>query len=262
MIVLPTDPVDPNNPRIGYHNVVESASAAASSAATGFPVTNLQNDLTFLYWVAADTSAQTLTFTLSAAAELSYVGIARHNLGTVGATYELEGSANGVDWTSVAGPQAPTDDGIIVHEFDPVSYQYWRLSLGAASEAIEIAVVYLGQILTLERRIYVGHTPLPFGLKSVVSTNRSESGQYLGRVIRRQFYETSIDLENMEPDTMRTEIQPFIDSIADRAFFWAWRPAAYPAEVGFVWAMGDVNPANQRANGMMQWNAAIQGIVE
>lgn len=261
MIVIPSGNNFPNNPRIGWHSVVENASASASSSATGFPVTNLQNDLTFLHWRASSAAAQTITFTLSAAAEVDYLGIARHNLGTIGASYALEYSDNGADWTTAIAATTPADDGIIVHEFAGSSHQYWRLSLGAGSDEAQLAVVYLGELLTVERRIYVGHVPLPFGLKSTVSTNRSESGQYLGRVIRRQFYETSIALQNIGPAWCRTNVDPMIQRIADRAFFWAWRPTTYPAEVGFVWTMGDVNPANQRPNGMMQWAADVQGIV-
>src|SRR5690606_4495339 len=134
--------------------------------------------------------------------------------------------------------------------------------IGAGSVAVQIAVIYLGEVLIVERRIYVGHVPLPFGLKIEVSTGRSTSGQFLGRVVTREVYETNFDLQNIDPDWCRENLNPFIQGIKEHAFFWAWRPATYANEVGFVWATSDVNPANQRANGMMQFSAPIQGIIE
>jgi hypothetical protein len=261
MIVLPAGAELPNNPRIGWQSLIQGATATSSAA--GFPAVNLTNDVTALYWRAVDATAQTLTFDLGAAVAIDYLGIARHNLGTCGATYTLQRSVDGTTgWTTVAGPILPLDNGIVMHEFVPATYRFWRIQLSAGSAQAQIASVYLGNILVLERRIYVGHTPLPFGMKTTVSTGRSESGQFLGRVLRRKFYETTFNMQNIDPETCREDIDPFIQSIVHKAFFWAWRPEAYPEEVGFVWAMGDVNPANQRPNGMMQFDCGVQGIIE
>lgn len=262
MIILPAVPTLPNNPRIGWRNFVTAAGVTVSSAADGFPGVNLANGLTWLLWRATSTAAQTLTFDLGAATQVDYVGIARHNLGSAAASYTLQRSSDGSSWSTVVGPITPTDDGVIIHEFDAVTYRYFRLSIGSGSTAVQIAVVYLGRILTLARRIYVGHVPLPFGMKSTVSTGRSESGQFLGRVVRRKFYETGVQIANIDPDWCRDNIEPFIEAAAEEPFFWAWRPTLFPTDVGYVWTRDDINPENQRPNGMMQLSMGLQGILE
>lgn len=261
MMIIPDGAELPNNPRIGWRNVVAFGNVTASDEAAGFPVTNLANPATNLQWKASAAGAETITIALSGAADVDYLGIARHNLGTAGITYTLQSSPNGSDWTAVTGASAsPSDDRVIFHQFGSVNAQYFRLSLSAGSTAAAIAVLYLGEITVLERRIYVGHTPITLGRRRQVSTGRSESGQFLGRIRRSSLLESRLSLPNLDPEWYRNELDGFVEDGDLYPFFWAWRPDDYPDEVAFCWAMDDIVPVNQRSNGMMQVEASIQGI--
>jgi hypothetical protein len=262
MIILPPVPTDPDNPRVGWHNFVAAASLEASTEADGFAVVNLRNPSTYQEWRATSGAAQTLVASLGSAQEVDYIGLARHNFGAAGIGYVLEGSNNGTSWTAITS-HSPADNGIIVHEFAPVTFSFYRLSLDSGSVAARLAVWYLGRVLRLERRIYVGHTPLPRGRRTTVSTGRSESGQFLGRVVRRQFFETTIKQQNVDPAFYASDVEDFLEAAdADTPFFWAWRPQAYPTHVGYVWGADDSQSSNQRPNGMVQFELAVQGIVE
>ena len=112
----------------------------------------------------------------------------------------------------------------------------------------------------LQRRIYVGHTPIPYGRESRVTTGVSESGNFLGRIVLGESLETSVDLQNMTPAWYRAEMDPFIAASKEAPFFFAWRPDSYPRETGYAWMTNNPKPSNQRSNGMMQISLSMGGI--
>src|SRR5690606_2128225 len=101
MIVLPGTAEEPNNPRLGWRNLVTPENIEASSNAAGLPALNLANPTTFELWRAASAGTATLTVTFSGFEAVDYVGIARHNFGSAGVGYTLQGTENGTDWADL-----------------------------------------------------------------------------------------------------------------------------------------------------------------
>lgn len=262
MIVLPSGADSKDNPRIGYDDRINSASLSADEEAANHPVSELGNDLTFLYWQGESSSAQSVVADLGQSRTIDYFGIARHNFGSAGISYVIEYSSNGTDWSEAASEQVVDDDNVILHQFPEQTARYWRIRMLSGSSPPRIAVWLAGQILVAQRRIYVGHTPINYGREIQVSTGRSENGEFLGRVVRRRLFRSSFELSNLKPAWYRDNFEPFVDEANEgKPFLFAWRPNSYPDEIGFVWAMSDIRPSNQRANGMMQVSVDIQGIL-
>jgi len=261
LITIPTDAAEPNNPRIGWHNLVTFSNISASASDPAFPVTNLADGNTYAKWKGMSAGAHSIVVDLGAPVEVSYVGLARHNLGDSGASYTVESSSDDVSYSTIAGPVEPGDNAVIVHEFAPVTQRFVRVTISAGSLVPSLAVLYVGRILTLERRLYVGHCPLPYGRNAEVSSGRSESGEFLGRITRRTFYETTFSLQNLTPEHWRDDVAAFQAAAVDTPFFVAWRPGDYPAEIGYVWSKDDMKPQNQRSNGMMQFDFGVQGLL-
>lgn len=259
MIIIPNDATLPNNPRLGWRNFVTSSNVDASSEAAGFPAINLGNPATYLKWRASSAAAQTIVIDLATETEIDYIGIARHNFGTAGIAYTVESSDNASTWTERSIGE-PEDDRVIFHEFASATARYWRLSLDAGSAAAEMAILYLGRVTILERRLYVGHTPITMGRRRQTSTGRSERGEFLGRIRLSETLESTIAMQNIDPDWYRDELDGLIEDEDLNPFFWAWRPSDFPEEAAFAWSMGDIVPVNQRSNGMMQFEARIQAI--
>jgi hypothetical protein len=254
--------VNANSPRIGYHNIVTADNLAADEEEVGYPVTNLANPATYprAAWRGTSTAEQYVTV-VQAATDVDYFGIARHNLGSTGASVQLQGSDNGSDWDDVSIEVNPGQDWVLMLHFTPVSYAQWRLRIVPGTAAPEIAVFYLGTLLTLQRNIYVGHTPLVYGRNKSVVTGKSESGQFMGRTTRREFLQSAVDLKNLTPAWFRSHLDPFLDECqAGKPYFWAWRPGSYPAEVGYAWIEGTPSISNQSPNGLMQAGWSMQGI--
>jgi hypothetical protein len=251
--------INANNPRIGYHSVVTSTNVTASQEADGFPVANLANKATYLYWRGQNTSEQTITVALESAQEVNYFAIAKHNLGSTGATIAFETSEDGDSWDTVETIE-PSSDYALICEFDTVTSQFFRLTITPGDEAPGIAVLNIGRLLHLQRRIYVGHTPFPLGGKPTVSNGMSENGQFLGRILRRESFGSSVSMQNITPSWYRTWMVPFVEATKTKPFFWAWRPGSYPQEVGYAWLTNPVDVSNARANGMMEMSFKMQGV--
>lgn len=252
--------VDARNPRICWQNVVTPESVSADEETDDEPAVNIANPATYLRWRGTSTDQQSVQVSLSAAKEVNYFAIAKHNLGSTGATLTFQSSTDGSTWSNVTSPAVLNTDYVVIHEFDIVFARYFRLLITPGTEPPSVAVLYIGRTLVLQRRIYVGHTPLPYGRKTTVSNGRSESGEFLGRVLRRQFLESSVDLQNVTPTWYREYFEPFARSATTRPFFWSWRPASYPDECGYAWLTDDVKMSNQRSNGYVQCSFSMQGV--
>src|SRR5690606_14299113 len=200
VVLAATDENDPRKPRIGYHNLITADNIAADEETDDEPAVNIANPSTYLKWRGTTTGTQAVTVTLGSAADVNYFAIAKHNLGSTGATVKLQSSDDGSSWTDASDAVEPSTDYALICEFDTVFAKYFRLYIEPGSEAPSIAVMYLGEILPLQRTIYVGHSPITLSRSTIVSTGRAEAGQFLGRHIRREFIETSVDLQNLTPD--------------------------------------------------------------
>lgn len=256
-----------NNPVIGYANLVTAANIAATTEADGFPASNMANPSTNLRWegeLSSPEADEYITVTTNAADPMDYIAIARHNLGSaqiaVSVEY-LDTDASPEAWEELIAPVMLPNDGPALFRFPPQALAAIRLRLQPGSEAPTIAVVYTGKLLVLQRQIYVGHTPMPYGRSIKVTNARSESGNFLGRIVLNQKTGTSLTLQNLTPDWYRANIEPFLLAAQETPFFFAWRPQSYPREVGYGWLTNDPKPQNQRGNGMMSVELQMSGVV-
>jgi hypothetical protein len=165
-----------------------------------------------------------------------------------------------VNWTELTTPRVLPNDNSLIHEFEDTLASFFRLNIASASGIPEIGVMYLGEILRLPRRIYVGHTPLTYGRDSKVTNSFSEDGQFLGRVVQSRMYQSAVSMQNITPAVYRDEIDPFFHEAVASPFFIAWRPSQYPTETGYVWLKGDASMNNQRPNGMVSVDFSFQGL--
>jgi hypothetical protein len=257
----------PNAPIIGYHNVVAIGNITSSQTdVDGFPVTNLANSATHLKWRSASTAAQYLTVS-ELDGDIDYVGVAAHNFGSSRAILSIEGytETDGSDnpiWFEVIPEFRVTDDKPLVCRLArPTSLISVRVRIQPNGTAPEAAVLHVGLMLRMERNIYVGHTPITLGRRTRITNGRSESGNFLGRIKTGSTAQTSITLQNLSPAWYRRYFDPFVVAAEEGAFFFAWRPGDYPREVGYCWLTDDPIPVNQRANGMMNVNLVMGGLV-
>jgi hypothetical protein len=262
---LSADPyadVNANNPVFGWENLVSIGTLTASAEQAAYPAVNLANPATNLVWKAPAIAETFVTVTVNRVDPVDYVGIARHNLGSAAIAVSVEGKAtSGGAWTELVSGVLLADDGPALFRFTPQSLYAVRLRMLAGTAAPSIAVVYTGKLLIMARRVYVGHAPLPLNRKTKVTNNRSESGNFLGRIAINRQVNTSLSMANLPPSWVRSNLKPFFEAAEELPFFFAWRPSAYPREVGYCWLTGDPTATNALQNGFMQIGLSMGGIV-
>lgn len=261
-VVLEVDGANGNNGVIGYDQRATSANISSTTEDASFPVTNLVNPSTISLWKGTDTdSDEYVTWTLNTAEDIDYVAIANHNFGSGAITLSVETQeTDGGVWTEVSSEVLLTQNGPIVFRFDPQAVYAVRLRMQPTGVAPQAAVMYVGKLLVLQRRIYVGHTPIPYGRNTRISNGRSENGNFLGRVVLGEKLTTAVSLQNLTPSWYRSNMEPFVAAAREVPFFFNWRPQDYPLETGFCWLTADAQPANQRPNGMMQVDLQMSGV--
>lgn len=248
-----------DNPVIGWRNLVTVANISADTEDPAFPAIQLANPSTYLRWLAAGTTGNHITINHNTVDEVDYVGIAGHNFGSAQVPVSIEGDDGG-GFDELVAPVMLPDDAPAIFRFTPTSLQAVRVRLQSGIAPPTAAVVYVGKLLVLPRRIYVGHAPLPLNTKANIVTGRSDQGHFLGRIVLGETTEGSLSQQNVDPAFFRTDIKPWLKATVSRPFFFAWRPGDYPLETAYCWATNDPQSSNQLANGYMQASLSLQGI--
>lgn len=245
-----------NHARIGYQTLTRGAVITASSEDAMWPASALGNGLTYERWKPTSVPAW-VQFDAGQPVECDYFGIAAHNLGTVGASFSLQYSTDGVAWSNVEIVQ-PADDKPMMLLFEPITAQYWRVNI---TDAIgSIGVIYIGRVLEMQRGLYGGHSPGPLSRQTEIMPTRSEGGQFLGRSIIRQGYATSYDWDNLTARWYRDWFDPFVESARRYPFFIAWNPLRFPDEVLYAWCNDDIKPTNQGQRDLMSVAFSVEAI--
>ena len=248
--------MSPNQARLCWRTFVDAGSVSVTSQSADNPITNVANPSTSFVWQAADTAQQDID--IIADTQVDYIGIARHNLDQ-GSEIRVQ-FLIGVSYVTIFDWQTPPNSQVILYFINNAEPDEIRISIRNNSAPPIIGVIYAGVSTMLQRRIYVGHTPIVYGRDVQTVGAYSENGQYLGELIRKEGRSTQVALQNLTPDWYREELDPFIAQRPRRPAFWAWRPGKYSAEVGYVWLTGSPRMRNQRPNGMVEITMDFEGI--
>jgi hypothetical protein len=228
---------DPSYARIGYGNKLLTASSVDYDA--------LLIPNTYERWeVAAGT--QTATFQLSPVSIVNYVAIGAHNLFSSGVTEviielsETIGSGYFVVWAG-----KPISNSPLFKVFDDFAdIAEVRITITGGTDR-EIGVLYAGEVLIMQRALYSGHSPINLSGVTEYRNATSDSGQFLGRRIKRKGQQASFDWANLTDDWYRQYFQPFVLSAKVAPFFINWRPDYYSEEAAFGYTTADIAPSNQ-----------------
>jgi hypothetical protein len=257
-IVLARTPATIDLPLIGWDNLVTISNVAATSADTDHPASNVANPATNLYWLATSAAQQYLTVTLSGD-DVSYLGVAGHNFGTEQIAVSAEAYIDSV-WTELADPAIPANDQPLMIYFDTISPPQIRLRMQAGDGAARAAVLYVGEALVMERKLYADHCPMPYARKTDVANGVSESGQFLGRIVTRETRESAAKFSLLTPAFARASLEPFLAQAKETPFFFAWRPDTYSADVGYAWLINDPRPTPAGPSNLVTVDLQMGGV--
>jgi len=266
LLLNPPVDVHLNTPVFGWRNLAEGATVTATTEDGDHPATNLANPSTALRWLASPGSPvadEFLTVTFGTPQEVDYLGIAVHNFGTGQFPLSVEVDAGGSpQWEEVIEEHIPANDDPLLYRFTPQTIIAIRLRI-QPSELAAIpfaAVLHTGKLLVMPRGTHTDHVPINLAIKTNVMTGRSETGNFLGRVVLSESTDTSIAFRQLGATWYRSEMQPFIAAAKSDPFFFAWKPQEFARDVGYCWLTGDPEPTRHFDTGTMAVTLQMGGV--
>lgn len=252
-------------PRILYDDIVRTATLTPSTEDVDAPAANVADGLTWDFWTPTAMPA-TLEIETDAAVDVDYVLLV-HNLGSNEATV-LGEYHNGSTWVELFDEHAPGNDRVLAFLFEEVTASRFRLTFSGISSPAQlpsIKIAMMGKALTMMYGVTLNHAPITLSRSTVVRPQLSEGGQLLGRSIRREGVETTLEFAQLEAGWLRQYFEPFIESARVYPFGWVWHPVSYPAEVAFVWTpagKSDIRPAHDGLQDRLSVSFEVEGVIE
>jgi hypothetical protein len=253
-----------NTPVFGWESLVTTGNIAATSAASGFPATNVANHSTNLRWRADPGSPpadQYLTITVSEIDPIDYLAVAVHNFGTGNIPVSVEGSTGGSpEWFDLNAPRMLANDEPVIFRFTPQSLSGIRLRMQPGDADPFAAVLYVGKLLVSPRGTHQDHTPINLGKSVTAPIGVSEAGHFLGRIIISESRATTFALRQLTDAFYRTSMQPMVDAMKDTPVFFAWKPTEFPDDMGFVFVTNDPQPSRSFDTRTMSVEFQMMGV--
>ena len=251
--------------RVGYQTYTRDLTAAAvtaSSEAADAPADAPLRPDTYEYWQPTALPA-TWQIDLGASQSIDYVGLGGHTFGSNGTTVLIETSPDAATWTTFADDAAPSNDAPLMFLDESRNARYVRITLDAINspgDEPRLAVVYIGEVLAMQRMIFGGHTPMPLQRETVLRSALSKGGQFLGQNIQRKGVTGDAAFRHLTNDWVRNSLDPFIKAARNYPFFFAWRPYGYSEDVAYCWATGDIAPINMGVKDFLSVQWSMRGI--
>lgn len=229
-----------------YDNVLTSpllTSVIATTELSGFSVANCYDWYTTSYWSPIRyIGYHYFTATFSSPVTADYLAIYRHNLGTVGGIFYLEYSNDGLAW-SLATPliTGTTDNKLKINLFTAVTARYWRVVFNLyTATPFYVGVVMLGRKLPLYRGMIAGFTVPRHGRKNDIVNQKTEGGQFVGRVKTSQGARTSINFKHVTQSWVRANWEAFVRHAELLPFLFSWNHDTYPQDAVYCVTDGEI----------------------
>lgn len=256
-------------------NVSISADSPGAVTDLDFPSDNLLNQATHLRWRSQDTGVDMYLTVTGLTTDSNYVGLAGHNLS--GFTLTVFGI--GAD---SPGGSVTVFPATVIDQNKPLIIEYQRgayptiqlkISGGPNSDTTyirEIAVMHVGLLIRMGRgvKVDVDHAPITRTVKTDTFTGFSESGQFVGRLLRNQIWESKYEFSNIKDENgfnggseLVGQLGTFIDTYSPSyPFFIAWAPNDYANDVGFLWLMDQLTPTQNTVTRRWQMTINARGL--
>lgn len=177
-------------------------------------------------------------------AEIDCAFIAAHNLSGKTITVQTSATVGGAYITrATLTPNDNTTIAIIFNNTTGYAYtiRELRLSINEGSD-IAVGIIRAGKALQMPIPIYGGHRPLNLNRVTEAQQQFSETGQWLGRIVKRQAVTSSYEWEYLKASWYDTYFEPFAQTLPLNPFCIAGNPSKITSDVGFVWTDRDPEP--------------------
>lgn len=233
-----------NHAIICYDNLLQSPlvdSITPTSERTGYNVENAYDWYTTSYWSpTAATGNHRIVAEFTEPVTADYFAIYRHNLGTVGGDVVLEYSDDGISYTAAFSAVEVADNVLKIVTFDSESALFWRVTFSLDSTTpFYCGVIMFGQKLSLYRGMGAGFVVPRNGRKNKIINQRTEGGQFVGRVKVGQGASSTIISKQVPNAWVREHWESFLTHAETLPFLFSWNHTFYPQDAVYCTIDGD-----------------------
>jgi len=238
------------------NNWITGGTITASSTATDFFADGPDNSLTYEKWQPSSVTA-TWENNFGSSQDYDYCLIAAHNMGTQGNSLQVQ-TYDSASWTDLIPTTAITDDMPILCIFTEQTDTRARIRITNGS-APTIGVIKFGKALQMQQPLYGGHSPLDMARQTIVRSNYSETGEFLGKSKQRTYCETEFAWSHLTASWVRTNWRPFQKAVETEPFGIAWRPDDF-SEVGYCQTDSVPIPSNMGVRDYMSVSLSVRAL--
>lgn len=232
-----------NHARILYFNKMEAYTSVSSNVASN--AANAIKRNTWEKWTPSGPGYFKLTFAFDRGVDTICIGA--HNLGTKGYTvsafYREEEASPLIAFGSALTPQ--DDSPIMWHLPFSRLMMVVEVYISGSSGQAEVGYISAGDALQMQRPFFNGHTPFTDSDVTEYYAKRTESGERIGRDIRRKGFETSFEWQNLDDEWYRENIPEFKQYAKINPIFVAWNLLEYPNDIAFGETTDDMKASMQ-----------------
>lgn len=230
---------------IGYDTYLTATSVSVGSketAATGHTGANAADWRLHTYYTPTGGTNATITVDPTGTITPDYAAVVIDNVIGNSTVITVYGGATSSSLATLGSASGLTENRpIFVDISGATGYGYYEVKVAQSVKPV-VRHVALGQRLTLPKLPGRDFIPPPYAIEDEVTNNRSESGAFVGRSIKRRGHRLNLDLHPVTPAWVRANWEDFSDHARCKPFYFFWSPSTYPQETAFCWT--DVSQPN------------------
>jgi len=220
------------------------------------------NDYTSQRWALA-VGANDWEIEAATAADVDTVFISAHNLS--GRTVTIYTSPDLVTAYTLRATIVVGDNSTIAAMFNDagalVSAQRIKVSVSEGTGNV-VGIIRAGAALQMTQPFYGGFSPTRLNRITEGQQAFSETGQWLGRTIKRRALTGQYEWTHIKADWYRANFEPFAKTLPLNPFGIIGNPASISDDVVWAWAQKDVSPSNMGVRDYMQFGFSVVGYWE
>lgn len=246
---LTTPPFPLNHARILYNNILFNYTDITVSEGSGG--NNSVTPDTAERWDFDFDGGAAIVVTLGQQYETDTVCIAAHNLNGLTVTPFYSSTETG-SYTIFAPAKVATNKPLMWHVDTEVDVRRLQINISGEIGPRYIGYISAGVALQMQRPFFNGHQPFVDGDVTEYYSNRTESGNRIGRIIRRKGFQTSFSWQNIDDGWYRQYIPEFKEYAKSVPFFVAWNLLEYPDDIAFGETTADIKAEMQNGFSTMR----------
>lgn len=222
---LPSGDESLKNARIAHsNNWLTGGTTAASSTDADYFADAPDNSLTYEKWK-PNTLPATWRYDLGvgATSEVDYCLIAAHTMGRNGNTLQIQYDNGTGTFVNIIPATAIITDEPIYAIFEPQDRQIFRIRISSGTPPT-IGVIRFGKSLQMQRSIYGGHAPALTTRNTTFQSNVSNSGEFLGRSVRRVMRPVTFAWQNLTAQWVEDNWRDAQLAMENEPIGIVWRP--------------------------------------